>query len=171
MLDFDRERVRSEIATAFSTAPYPGDEGIVSKLIISGQEVDDPEREGIEESFKGLHWKAVSHEALMRNRDSLSFFTPTGLRFFLPAYLMAALDGVGDIRGFVVDFLRCPEGSLQEGVLRAHFLKQVSALSPSQKSAVKLFLEYLKDSTDDALFRGDIAAAFERYWSAEPHDG
>lgn len=156
---------------AFGSAPYPGDQGIVSTLIISGQEVEDPERKEIAEAFRGVHWNAVSHETLMRNRDSLSFFTPAGLRFFLPAYLMAALDGVGDIRGFVVDFLRCPEGSLHEGQLRAHFLEQMSSLSPSQGNAVKLFLEYLKDSTHDALSRGDITAALERYWSAAPQDG
>src|SRR6476659_4487759 len=91
--DVARERVRDEITTAFGSAPYPGDEEIVSMLIIGGQLVDDPERKEIKEAFRGSHWTAVSHETLMRNRDSLPFFTPAGLRFFLPAYLLAALDG------------------------------------------------------------------------------
>jgi hypothetical protein len=169
--DIARELLRREIATAFGGAPYPGDEGIVSKHIMNGHELHDPERRAIAEVFKGLHWSAVSHETLMRNQDSLSFFTPDGLRFFLPAYLMAALDGVGDIRGFVVDFLRCPDRSLYQGELRAHFLGQVSSLSPGQRNAVKLVLEYLKDSADDELFRGDVTAALERYWSAASYDG
>jgi hypothetical protein len=81
----DKETVIKEVYDAFGKNDYPGDSFLQGSF------------EGCEpyetiEPFKRMHdWKAIDPELLDSYYNALNFFSEAGLRFFLPAYLIADL--------------------------------------------------------------------------------
>jgi hypothetical protein len=83
----DREIVERAIVSAFGNNVYPGDAFLLgSHMGCEPQDQVSP--------FQGkTKWQEVSAKFLDEHGSALSFFSEAGLRFFLPAYLLA------DIRG------------------------------------------------------------------------
>lgn len=102
-------------------------------------------------------WSKIPAEELSHNCDSLSFFDSEGMRFHLPAYLIADLGGTlnQDIR-FHLTYLE------QEATSR------FALLSKSQRNAVReyLLLCLSKAPTDEIGFIGlMIEKALTEYWT------
>ena len=77
-----------EIRDAFGDMPYPGTEYITNDL-----EGNDLERNQIREGFSRYEdWQDVPRELLLQERDALPLFEPQGFRFYLPAYMLFALE-------------------------------------------------------------------------------
>lgn len=74
------------INEVFGEMPYPGDENIV--LDNSGSHL---ECEKIKSSLQGQHWRDVPFETLERLRSALSFLSPEGYRFYLPAFTVMSI--------------------------------------------------------------------------------
>jgi hypothetical protein len=98
-------------------------------------------------------WRRISAEALCRCNSSLSFFDAEGMRFHLPAYLIA------DLRG---DY----------GFGMAFCLTQISdydryfrLLSHTQRKAVRSFLLHILDDRDYEFDRPHILRALDEYWT------
>lgn len=98
-------------------------------------------------------WHRISAEALCRCNSSLSFFDAEGMRFHLPAYLVA------DLRG---DY----------GFGMAFCLTQISdydryfrLLSDAQRKAVRSFLLHILDDRDYEFDRPHILRALDEYWT------
>jgi hypothetical protein len=82
----EKNVVINAIYEAFGSSEYPGDD-----YLIGSKEGREPFEEI--EPFKGQQdWTAVKPELLDRHYAALSFFSEAGLRFFLPAYLIADLN-------------------------------------------------------------------------------
>ena len=80
--------ITQEIKTAFGDMPYPGVECIANDL-----EGNDLERKMIRKEFSRYeNWLDVPHELLLQERDALPLFEPQGFRFYLPAYMLFALE-------------------------------------------------------------------------------
>jgi hypothetical protein len=98
-------------------------------------------------------WTRLTIEDLNRCHSSLSFFDADGMRFHLPAFLLAEL-----------------EGTLSNGVLfyltnlddygRSHF----RSLTDAQRAAVRQFLLLFKDDSDFTFERPDIERALNEFW-------
>jgi len=73
--------LREEIELAFTDTPYPGDDNIAG-----------PNDEGTLEYFSGKTWKGHSARELRKHSSSLYFLTPDAFRYFLPAYMVAAVE-------------------------------------------------------------------------------
>src|SRR4051812_10652627 len=86
----DELPVKQQIEEAFAGAPYPGDD----QIAFDPKAWDGPE---INRDFRGLHWRDVPRKLLRYRWDDLPLFSPAGLLFYLPAYLVAAFDDL-DIR-------------------------------------------------------------------------
>ncbi|HEY3487865.1 MAG TPA: DUF6714 family protein [Gammaproteobacteria bacterium] len=98
-----------------------------------------------------LDWSRIPPDALNECSSSLSFFDAEGMRFHLPAYLLADLDGtykhgmayhLTDVGGF----------------------EQFALLSPMQHAAVCEFLQYIVDEESYIFQRSDISRALNEYW-------
>lgn len=152
--------VVSEIERAFSDAPYPGDDHIVTPLVIDGRECRDLEREEIAAAFRGKSWDDLTREAIHFHYHALPFLTAEGFRYYLPAYLIAALDAEWVNRIFLIYQLKYPD---KEQFQRL-FLKQVRLLSPREKLAVCSFLGHLNSETTDPEERRETTAALDLYW-------
>jgi hypothetical protein len=99
-------------------------------------------------------WHRISAEALNRCHSSLSFFDAEGMRFHLPAYLLADLRGDYD---FGMAFCLTHECD--------HRSSQFSLLSPEQRAAVSAFLHHIMDDPDEEFYRSDIVNALIEYWT------
>jgi hypothetical protein len=84
IIDPDAEPIVRQIQEAFGDTPYPGDGNLVDSL-----QGDEPAECALE--LRGVRWQNAHPELLAANYTALSFLTAEGLRYFLPAYLVAEL--------------------------------------------------------------------------------
>jgi len=83
----DKESTYEAITSAFAGSTYPGDE-----FLIGSREGREPFDEIA--PFRGRsNWKELDAEFLDEHAVALHFFSEGGLRFFLPAFLVADLRG------------------------------------------------------------------------------
>ena len=83
----DKEIVIAAIEKAFEATEHPGD----AFLQGSHEGCEPAEEVG---PFRGRHdWRSIEAPFLDAHAGALSFFTEGGLRFYLPAYLLADLRG------------------------------------------------------------------------------
>ncbi len=100
-------------------------------------------------------WRALRAEDLSRCSSSLSFFDAKGMRFHLPAFLLAELDQ-----------------SLQQDGVMFHLLSRsdfgrskFDVLNIAQRQVVRQFLLTLKDHPDYSFERPEIERALTDIWS------
>ena len=170
------------VRTAFSATPHPGDDFLVGS------------REGLEpaavaDAFVGVSdWSTLDAGVLDANYDALSFLSEGGFRFFLPAYLIADLQGelftadpVFHLTGGFHD--RTVEVPIGERVFRRHIGRsalinplrygamtfedyaryRLSVFSRQECGAIVAYLQHRRsdpDSTDGE----SIDAALDSFW-------
>ena len=101
-----------------------------------------------------FNWNAISSALLNEFYCSLSFFDAKGMRFHLPAFMIAEIK---DEYKFGLSF---PFTMLSD-----YSKSQFSLLTKNQRDAVKLFLEYLLEQPNYEFEKPDIEKAIENYWS------
>ncbi|MEM7736539.1 MAG: hypothetical protein AAF267_12185 [Deinococcota bacterium] len=83
----DSSKLVWQLHTAFANAPYPGDTFLQSSS-------DGHEPQEALASFAGKwDWTELDADFLDRHADALNFMSAGALRFFLPAYLVADVQG------------------------------------------------------------------------------
>lgn len=99
-------------------------------------------------------WQRISGDALNKCHSSLSFFDAEGMRFHLPAFLIA------DLRGdYRMSMAFCLTQRWDE------FEILFSLLSPEQRRAVRAYLLYIADDPDYEFSRPEILHALNDYWT------
>jgi hypothetical protein len=154
-----RAALRRRIAEAFSSAAYPGDDHLAAS--------NDPahvECARLALALRGQRWQDVPLDVL-RHHYTLSFFSPEGFRYFLPAYVLACVDAyedAGNIPDSLVFHLVPPR---PEGPELDRFLATMAGLTRDQKQAIASFIEYMiaAHGRDDPL--RDWPRALRRFWA------
>src|SRR5437868_13957367 len=121
--------------------------------LLAGQGLDDYADEATRIAYREQDekndWEAIPVEALNRCYSSLSFFDAEGMRFHLPAFLVAELRGILD-HDLIFQL--------------THFehlgTSRFELLNGAQRNAVRQFLRL---RIDDELFRSDIEHALTDY--------
>jgi hypothetical protein len=72
----------AEIQAAFADTPYPGDD-----QLCGSSQGDEPAEDALE--LRGLSWQSIHPQLLARCYTALSFLSDAGLRYYLPAFLLA----------------------------------------------------------------------------------
>ena len=106
------------------------------------------------ESDEKEDWRRIPASALNDCNSSLSFFDAEGMRFHLPAYLVAELRG-SYYQGVV--FCLTEMGDYRSA--------QLAMLSSTQRSAIRALLLHLADHADYAYERPAILRALDSYWT------
>ncbi|HZI08286.1 MAG TPA: DUF6714 family protein [Archangium sp.] len=152
--------LRRQIEAAFADASPPGDDHI-------GYDPEDWESVELARTFKGRHWRDLSPSELQYH--SSSFLSSEGFRYYLPAYLLAALEEHGNLMPHTVYGLTLPaESSPEDLTLRAWQLERFEGLSPTQKRAVRAFLEYARDEASHYFSQGqEPRLALTSYWERQ----
>ena len=102
-------------------------------------------------------WRRLTSEYLLSYQSSISFTDAEGMRFHLPAWMLAELRDEG-IVGLIGSLCR----------IAPHHEHQFSLLSPAQRSVVRDFLEFMRDDPEYSHERAEIYAAIEHIWSQVP---
>ena len=98
-------------------------------------------------------WHRIPAEALQHCNSSLSFFDAEGMRFHLPAYLLADLR---DDYGFGMAFCLTQTSDYD---------RYFRLLSGAQRRAVRAFLLHILDEPDYQFDRPHILRALDDYWT------
>jgi hypothetical protein len=148
-------RVCGLIRTAFAGVTLGAGVGLRQ-----GQGIDDYADLGTQASLRARDekrdWSAIPVADLDRCYSSLSFFDAEGMRFHLPAYLVANLEGT----------LRTADPMFHLVHLVDGMEFRYALLSPAQREAVR---EYLVLRLSDPNYEFDhpmIRAALDSYWAA-----
>lgn len=149
------ELLRDRIREAFKDVPYPGDSGIVRH--------DHGDCALLRKDFAGSHWTSLQVSVLDRHAENLPCLTPEGFKFYLPAYLLAALEGPPPwgLDEAAIYRLVPPDTLDRELVIR--FLDQVRGFNSSQIAVIRDFLHYMHDS-EDCCCEWTAQKALELYW-------
>lgn len=146
------ERVRSAIHAAFSGVVLGNGVGL-----LQGQALDDYADDLSQAQARDLDerndWSSIPVKRLNECHSSLSFFDGEGVRFHLPAFMLAELAGEFDFDlCFHLVYSTDPAA-------RFAFLDQ------DQRIAVRSFLELIRDEPDMQFHKEHIDRALDGYWS------
>jgi hypothetical protein len=152
----EKDRVLGLVRSAFQGVTLG--EGIG---LLQGQGLDDYADERTRASYRAQDekhdWSAIPVANLDQCCSSLSFFDADGMRFHLPAYLVAEL-----------------EGSLQTDDVLFHLVSmahggrlQFETLTPAQREAVRAFLLLRLSDAHREFEHPMIEAALRDYWTAD----
>lgn len=152
-MNTERERVANLIREAFAGVTLGDGVGLWF-----GQGLDDYADQRTLAEYRArdekTDWRALSVYDLNRCDSSLSFFDAEGMRFHLPAFLLAELDGT--LWNDVIFHLTR---------LDTYGKSQFAVLSDAQRRAVREFLLLFKDDPDFEFWRRDIERALAEFWT------
>lgn len=179
----DKLAVIDTIQTTFSMNVYPWDDFLLGSM--EGSET----LEEIEPFIGQADWTKIAPEVLDAHSGSLNFFSETGLRFFLPAYLVADLKDqlqIADpvftlVHGF--SNLSIPHelgdqvfvrktgrdafiNPKRFGALTFHDYSRyrLSIFSREEAGEIVHYLEYKRDIDPDGMDKEQIDAALNSFW-------
>jgi hypothetical protein len=145
------QKVSRDIVAAFDGVKLGGGVGLQEAQGLDDY-ADAATRAAYRLSDEKDDWSRIPVEALGRCNSSLSFFDAEGMRFHLPAFLLA------DLRGeFHFGMAFC---LTQIGDYERYF----SLLSVAQRMAVRAFLLHILDESDYRFDRPHILRALDEYW-------
>ena len=178
-----KQQVINLIRETFRETTHPGDAFLVGS------------REGCEPTeviapFMGVtDWGQVAAEVLDGNSDALSFFSEGGFRFFLPAYLIADLEGrlqTADpvfhlTHGFSDTVVRVPTKArmYEKTIGKSALLNprrygamtfydyaryRLSIFTREEAGAIVAYLEYRREADADGIETSSITAALDGFW-------
>jgi hypothetical protein len=171
-MSLDPSDLRLRIDEAFGEMPYPGDEHIVA---CNCWECAD-----IKSALKGRHWRDLSFESLDHRWEALTFLSPEGFRFYLPAFMIILImdyDRADMIDIVVIGRLTLPCASdcepthqqrfaeyYRSGEAEHWFFERVSGFNEAQSKVIRQFLEYMRDAHGVEFLNREPETAIERYW-------
>ena len=165
--------LKDRIRSAFAAAAYPGDDDLKG-----GNEGVEPFK--LEEEFKGLDdWRSLDAPFLDSAPDgyatALSFFSHAAFRFYLPAYLLADLDGQLLSADPVFHLCHGVEaGSRDEPInprrygsttWQEYADERFGGFTPAQAAVIVEFLMHRRAEALTDLERSQIDTAIDGYWA------
>jgi hypothetical protein len=172
----DLSRLKTQIQDAFSAVEFPGD-----WCLIDSREGSEPAL--LEREFKGKNdRKALSPEFIDQAPDgfgtALSFFSDEAFHFYLPAYLVADLDGLlkqanpafalthgldSESRGQKINPRRYGDRTWFE-----HARHKFAMFSAREAAAIVGYLMYKRENSDLSDYeKTRINEALEGYWKLQ----
>jgi hypothetical protein len=179
----DAQLVIEYIREAFRETEHPGD-----AFLQGSQEGCEPAE--VTAPFKGLaHWTQVDPAILDPNYTVLSFFSEGGFRHFLPAFLIADLQGrlqTADpvfhlTNGFSDQVVKIPAGSrvYEKTIGKSAFVNprrygamtwhdyvrhKLAIFTREEAGAIVAYLEWRRDADSLGFNRQEIDAALDSFW-------
>jgi hypothetical protein len=147
----EKERVKEHIRSAFGSVRLGHGIGLHEAQAIDDYASDDVRARNRANDEKHA-WAGLKAHDLNECYSSLSFFDAEGMRFHLPAYMCADLDGE---YGFELVYSLVLHGRKDE---------TIGLLNDAQRAAVRAYLEFIV-MEPDCVDRALVEAALAGYWS------
>jgi hypothetical protein len=167
----DKESIKDQIRTAFAIVEYPGD-----WCLRGSNEGDEPLR--VERDFKGKsNWRSVDPTFIDQAPDGLasamSFFSDEAFHFYLPAYMIAHIDGRLERSDPVFHLTHGLEDSSRDERINPrrygertwidHVRCKFAMFTREEAAAIVVYLKFMAHS--DQYDRGKINEALRNYWN------
>jgi hypothetical protein len=152
-MSIDKNKLINEIRNAFADAELDGGIGLSEANAIDDYK-DQHYREQCREKDEKLSWNSISSSDLNEYYTALSFFDAKGMKFHLPAFMIAEIN---EEYRFGMAF---PLTHLSD-----YSKSQFALLTNEQKKVVRSFLQYLLQQGDYEYESDSIKAALENYWT------
>ncbi|MGF2687293.1 DUF6714 family protein [Marinobacter sp. DUT-3] len=147
-----QDQIIEMVKDAFCGVELGNGIGLLQAQAIDNREPDEVQTKWRKKDEK-FHWESISHELLEGCHSSLSFFDAEGMKFHLPAFIVASITGeVGDPL-FHLTF-----------DLGRHFHSKFATLSEGQKRAVSEYLTWCLTRDEYSYDYGAIQKALELHW-------
>jgi hypothetical protein len=172
-----RDGVKEQVRQAFAGVAYPGD-----GCLVNSREGSEPAL--LEKEFKGRSdWRALDAGFIDRAPDgfgtALSFFSDEAFRFYLPAYLLADLDGRLQQADPVFALTHGLEsGSREQKINPRRYGERTwldrarhkfAMFNASEAAAIAAYLRYRLAGAEMEYERSPIREALESYWERRAH--
>lgn len=163
----DVETLKTKIRVSFSGAEYPGD-----WCLRGSNEGDEPFE--VERAFKGrTDWQALAPDVIDVVPNALSFFSDEAFHFYLPAYLIADIDGglkradpVFHLTHGLDDPSRSERINTRRYGDRTWFDEKRHKFAMFTREEATAIVAYLKFKADTDPFESErINQALRNYWS------
>jgi hypothetical protein len=155
----NKERVLKLIRAAFTQCELGDGVGLRQ-----GQGLDDYANDQTLSTLRSQdekeNWSTIPVEDLDQYCSSLSFFDADGMRFHLPAYLVADLEGTLKTSDVVIRELT---------VLTSYSVSRFDSMSPAQRETVREYLLLRLSDADNVFLRPMIETALRKYWTPTKH--
>lgn len=145
-----------KIEAAFADAVYPGDDNLVN---LYHDDVFCQECAEIHKTFKGRRWQTITKDVLTRNHEAVFLFRPDAYRYYLPAFLIAALRQLktSDNLPPSTVFSLSPIDKETD-----YFKSRIRGFTAEQKQVIREFLELYAQNT--AISHDKALKKALRYW-------
>lgn len=155
----DRSEIEALLRKTFSSGQPPtGD-----KLVKLQGHTDT--RLKIRNVFSGRRWWELDADILVANDDAIPFLEPEGLRYYLPAYLIAILNVDRGLffSEMVIYNLYLPLDRPEGDPVRTKFEQFLGLLSTEEKRVIKKFLEYLVENDPSDAAEEAVRLVWHKY--------
>ena len=150
----DIEQVAEEVKSAFAGVVLGSGIGLWQ-----AQAIDDYQTEVIQkkerERDEKENWSLLEDSILQRCHSSLSFFDADGMRFHLPAFILASMKGEVD------------DPIFQLTHLDEYGLSRFVSLKDDQRNAIVIYLTWCLESDEYKFERPNIENSLNEYWKRQ----
>ncbi|MGA2038855.1 MAG: hypothetical protein ABSH42_06220 [Bryobacteraceae bacterium] len=163
------QELAKEIEDEFKDVPYPGDDAMLSSP-------SAPEGRRYRADFLGRHWREVIDPEFLQQHATLRVLSVAARRFYLPAFLIGAIDYPNEARDWVDAWteqlyprFEIPCSTPVKELVTREWNQLTEALTAGQKHAIRLFLDHLLATQADAWWEPEppgnlIARMIANYW-------
>jgi hypothetical protein len=114
-------------------------------------------------AFSGVRWWSADPALIDNSFDDLPLFTGHAYRYYLPAFLLRALETF-DPDNLVTQFCLF---NLSGDASDVWYRKRIEQFTPEQRAVIVSFLRYVCDDARFDRFHTDAAAALRDVWLAD----
>ncbi|WP_299487707.1 DUF6714 family protein [Acaryochloris sp. IP29b_bin.137] len=148
----DKDIVANNIKSAFAGVTLGAGIGLWEAQAIDDYKTQEVQRRNREKDEKE-EWHRLNCDDLQRCHSSLSFFDAEGMRFHLPAYIVASLENKVDDPLFHLT------------QLDDYAKSKLTTLNPLQRQAIVMYLEWCLEQEEYAFDHPTIRMALREYWT------
>lgn len=157
------EELINIIEKAFDGAPQPED---ITLHVAEAHDVYDydHDKEHRRKDYIG-RWQDVPREHIRNCQSALSFVNKTGMRFYLPAYMIWYLKNFGSDEVWSDHTLYSLDNHAKDPKLAEYHKERFSLFTPEQLSACATFVKFCANDETDFTDTYFAKKKYERYWS------
>ena len=109
-------------------------------------------------------WENIPDEHIESCKHALSYLDKTGMRYYLPAYIIWTLKNVDNQNVDLDHALYSLDHSPKDAQLYAYHRERFSLFSPEQMRACALFVKFCAEDELDRIDAYFAQKKYERYW-------
>ena len=149
------DELRQKFLAVFPKTDPPPPERITSH--------DCEECDGVRDDFRNLKWWSANSELIDDNFDDLPLFTPEAYHYFLPAFLLRALEKF-EPDNLVLQFCIYNLSPTQTPADDPWYSARLNQFAPEEISAISNFLECIRDNEEFYDYHADAERGLDKFW-------